>query len=354
MKKLFQTGLALGNVSGNCNACNIDFSWLYFTPSKLLWLDKIVVTEHLWQLIVGPKESEYKVNRTSDNFQRDLMFKLNKMVFEILDSVGLIQRISDDFVSIHNYEIINRQINDDFELLLENGYMKTQDSHFYSIGENHYCQPMLWTLYFSLLASRKLNANVSLDEEELTYLRTLLPLKMESKIPVSRSDSAINEILEMKIPQVKIWPKFVFNDKKHCLECTKMNSCNDSFLVDVEKNLFSMLEYRQHDEIQEFCRVLNHICDTNFAKRYEVDSKELLHELNLEKVKVQAKLNKTYKKIDNWVKVVGTISAAISLGAFFGHPEFTSFGAAGLFASNVGDKVNNYFKEKYRWVNFIN
>ena len=41
-----------------------------------------------------------------------------------------------------------------------------------------------------------------------------------------------------------------------------------------------MLEYRQHDEIQEFCAVLNHICNTKFINRFEVDSAELLRELN--------------------------------------------------------------------------
>lgn len=209
-------------------------------------------------------------------------------------------------------------------------------------------------MYFALLASRKLNANISLDEEELTYLRTLLPYKLAMDISVSRSSSAINEVLLMKIPQVNIWPEFTFSNKARCFECAKMEKCDDSYLKDVEKNLFSLLEYRQHDEIQEFCGVLNQLCDKKFAERYEVDSKDLLRELNIEKIRVQAKLNKTYKKVDNWVKIVGTISAALSLGAIFKYPELTPFGAIGFFAANVGDKVSNYFKEKYRWVNFVN
>lgn len=354
MKKLFQTGLALGNISGNCEVCNIDLSWLYRTPSKLLWLDKIVVTDHLWNLLVSPKKSEYKANRDVESYQRDLMYKTEKLVFEILDSVGLIEHISDSFVSDDNFEAINTQIDSDFDLLLELGKIKTKDSHIYSIDEYYYCKPKLWTLYFSLLASRQLNANISLDEEELTYLRTLLPLKLEGNVPVSRSSKAINEVLEMKIPQVNIWPNFAFSNKEKCFECTKLDKCNDSYLLDIEKKLFAMLEYRQHDEIQEFCAVLNHICNTKFINRFEVDSAELLRELNIEKVKVQAKLNKTYKKVDNWVKVVGTISAALSLGAIFNYPELTPIGAVGLFSSNVGEKINEYFKNKYRWVNFVN
>lgn len=354
MKKIFQTGLALGNISGNCNVCNIDMSWLYNTPSKLLWLDKIVVTEHLWNLLVSSKKSEYKVMKDGDSFQRDLMNKTEKMIFEILDSVGLVERISDSFVSEKYYNVISKQIDSDFELLLNRGLIKTIDSHIYNIGECRYCIPKLWTLYFALLASKRLDANISLNNEELTYLRTLLPLKLENNVPVSRASNAIDEVLEMKIPQVKIWPEFIFNDKEKCFKCANMNKCNDSYLKDLEKNLFGILEYRQHDEIQEFCAVLNHICDTKFMARYEVDSIELLRELNIEKVRVQAKLNKTYKKVDNWVKVIGTISAALSLGAMFNYPHLSTIGAVGLFSSNVGDTINNYFKNKYRWVNFVN
>ena len=58
--------------------------------------------------------------------------------------------------------------------------------------------------------------------------------------------------------------------------------------------------------------------------------------------------------MDNWVKVVGTISAALSLSAIFNYPELSPIGAIGLFSSNVGEKINNYFKNKHRWVNFIN
>lgn len=354
MKKLFQTGLALGNISGNCSACNIDLSWLYHTPSKLLWLDKIVVTDYLWNLLVSPPRTVYKEDHDINTYQRDLMQKTGKLVFELLDSVGLIEHISENFVSDDNYEAINKQIDSDFDLLLELGKVKTEDSHIYSIGECQYCKPRLWTLYFSLLAARRLDANISLDKEELFYLRTLLPLKLYGDVSVSRSSNAINEILEMKIPQVNIWPKLAFNDKEKCFMCANLDKCNDSYLLDLEKKLFTLLEYRQHDEIQEFCTVLNRICNTRFINQYEVDSAELLRELNIEKVKIQARLNKTYKKVDNWVKVVGTISAALSLGAIFNCPELSPIGAVGLFSSNVGEKINDYFKNKYRWVNFVN
>lgn len=76
------------------------------------------------------------------------MYKTEKLVFEILDSVGLIEHISDSFVSDDNFEAINTQIDSDFDLLLELGKIKTKDSHIYSIDEYYYCKPKLWTLYF--------------------------------------------------------------------------------------------------------------------------------------------------------------------------------------------------------------
>lgn len=350
---MFQTGLALGNLSGNCEVCNIDLSWLYSSPSKLLWLDKIVVTDYLWKLLDNPNLAKYGEINDGDNLRSITYDKSNKLVFDILDSVGLIERISDDFVSDTKCFAINQSLDQDFDLLQKDGIMQSEDSHIYRMGNNIYCKPRLWTLYFSLLASRKLDANISLSAEEMDYLKAILPYRLEMSKSISNSTSAINDILEMKIPQVNIWPDFILSDKKKCLDCAKFDKCNDSYLKDIEKNLFTLLEYRQHDEIQEFCNVLNRICDKKFKDRFEIDSEDLLHELNLERVRVQAKLNKTYKKVEKWTKVVGTLSAALSLGAIFGYPEITPIGAIGLFASNTGETLNQYLKEKYRWVNFI-
>lgn len=110
----------------------------------------------------------------------------------------------------------------------------------------------------------------------------------------------------------------------------------------------------EHEEIIEFCKVLDHICDTKFKNCFEIDSHDLIRELNIEKVKVQRKLNKSYNKVKNWSKLIGIISAGLSLGAIFNNPTITAVGGMGIFASQTMEQINDYFHKKYNWVNFVN
>ncbi len=49
MNKILLTGLALGKDIGLCPVCNYDFEWLLNNPSSLLWADKIIVPETIYQ-----------------------------------------------------------------------------------------------------------------------------------------------------------------------------------------------------------------------------------------------------------------------------------------------------------------
>lgn len=351
MKKIFQTGLAFGNENGTCEACNLNYSWLLNTPSNLLWIDKVVVTKPIWDIIT--KENNDKGKSPSKD-QVLVIGKAIKLVYEILHSVDLIEIVDSNEISEEDSQIIYNQIEEDLNILKNNGEVNTEDNHIYCIGSYRYCIPSLWTLYASLVYSRRNNCNFSLEEDQLVYLRKLLALKESQEFAVSRKSYAINEVLRMYLPEINIWPEYMFEDRKRCLSCGNFTKCDDSYLSSVEKNLFNLLEEREHDEIKEFCQVLDDICDEKFKDSYEVEPEGLLRELQVKKVKVQGKINKVYKKVDNWSKIVTTISSALSLGCFFGHPKLTAIGGVGMFASNAAEKISDYYQNKYKWVNFIN
>ncbi|WP_290378309.1 hypothetical protein [Muribaculum intestinale] len=96
------------------------------------------------------------------------------------------------------------------------------------------------------------------------------------------------------------------------------------------------------------------ICDTKFKNNLEINARDLIRELNIEKVKVQRKLNKSYSNVRNWSKLIGVVSAGLSLGAIFNHPTIAAVGGIGIFASQTIEQVNDYFHKKYNWVNFVN
>lgn len=351
MKKIFQTGLAFGNENGVCELCNLNYSWLFNTPSNLLWVDKIVVTKPIWDIISGKGDASEDKNA---NDQGVIIHKSAKLAYEILNSVGLVEIVDSNEIGKEESDIIFNQIEEDLELLQRQGVINRKDSHLYYIGENGYCQPALWTLYASLLYSRKNNCNFSLEEQELFYLRQLLRYKMNREVSVGRKASAVNEVLEMYLPEVRIWPDYIFSDKDRCETCRNMIKCNDSYLVHIEKRLFKLLQDREHDEILEFCQILDKICDEKFKEAYEISPQDLIKELNIEKVKIQQRIKNVYAKVGKWSKIITTISAGLSLGTIFGHPELTAIGGVGVFASQTVDKINDYYKSKYNWVNFVN
>ena len=351
MKKIFQTGLAFGNENGACEACNLNYSWLFKTPSNLLWVDKVVVTKPIWDIIMSQPET--LDDKTPQNHNL-IIHKAAKLVYEILHSIGLVEIVDSNEIGKEESDLIFDQIRKDIKYLKEEGVITRKEDHLYYIDNNGYCLPALWTLYASLVYSRKHDCNFSIEEHELVYLKKLLHYKVDRIIIVNRNTTAVNEVLEMSLPELRIWPEYLFVVKTHCESCRNMTKCNDSYLIQIEKSLLKLLEEREHEEILEFCQILDRICEKKFKDAYEIDSQDLLRELNIEKVKVQHKLNRVYKRVDNWSKIITTISAGLSLGTLFGYPELTAVGGAGIFASQTIDKINHYFKGKYNWVNFVN
>lgn len=351
MKKVFQTGLAFGNENGACEACNLNYSWLFNTPSTLLWIDKVVVTKPVWDIIMAPIPE----GPIDDESKHGLIVqKTARLTYEILDSVGLVERVESNEIGEEETNLIYDQVEEDLELLKSVGEIQKEDGHLYYMNKMHYCIPSLWTLYASMLYSRKHNCNFTLDESDLFYLRKLIPYKLGPKTVVSRKSAAINEVLEMTLPWIRIWPEYVYVDKQSCEKCRNLVKCDDGYLTSVEKRLFRLLEDREKDEVKEFCLFLDHICDEKFKDAFEISPDDLVRELNIEKVKIQQKLQNVYKKIGRWSKIVTTISAALSLGYLFKHPELTAIGGISGIASQAASRISDYYQQKYKWVNFVN
>lgn len=264
---------------------------------------------------------------------------------EIVDSNG---------ISDKEEELIYNQIKDDINWLREIGLASTQDEHMYSVGDYEYCVPMLWSLYAAMLFSRRSNCNFSLDNRELAFLQTLIPLKLGQEITIGRKSNAIAEVLEMYIPEVKLWPEYLLANLTTCNACANMRKCDDSYLDSIERNLFVLLKQRENEEMLELRNVLDYICDTKFKYATEINPRDLIRELNIEKVKVQQKLNKSYSRVKRWSRVIGIISAGLSLGALFGKNTLAAVGGVGVFASETIEQLNEYFKKKYNWVSFVN
>jgi len=355
MKKIFQSGLAFGLENGACQACNLNYSWLFDSSLNLLLVDKIVVTQSIWNVLMK-KPKEIKKDDVFTEKGSEIRFQaIIKRVYEILQNVGLIEIIDGNKITENDSDIIYKQIEEDIDLLYGNKLIKTEDKHLYYIGKYGYCIPKLWTLYASLLFSRRTNYNFSIEDEDFIYLNTLLPLKLNNEVFVGRRYTAINQVLELFLPEINIWPTFLFEKKDRCQVCKNLKECNDTYLISMEKNLLNLLRHRERDEIIELGNVVERICDEKFKRAYEIAPLDVVRELNIEAVKIQHKLNKVYKNVNKCSKLIVTISSCISLGLLFKNPQVaTIFGGVAAVTSHFSEQINKYYQEKYQWVNFIN
>lgn len=346
MKNILQSGLALGIPTQHCNCVNIDYNWIFENPTNFLWVDNVIVTESMWSIITGTGPLGFVEKTKEDSFTKTV-----RLIYNILYDVGIVKIISDKCISQEEGDDLLKQIEGDMELLGD--LVKEQGNHM-KIGRHCYCAPALWSLYAALYLSRNNNACFMLDKSEIAFLKKILPLKIDKQIRIASSNTAINEVLNMKLPAFELGHPYLADSVNKCNQCAKETKCKDEYLAVIEKQVFALLEYRERDEIKQLCTLMDRICTERFKEEYEIDPKDLLHEINVEKVKVQRKLNTTYKNIEKWKNIVMTISAGLSLGGFFGYGTLSAVGGIGLLAADVVGANISQSEKKHRWVNLFN
>ena len=346
MKNILQSGLALGIPTQHCSCVNMDFNWIFANPTNFLWVDNVIVTESMWGIITGTGSLGFVEKSKQDSFSKAV-----RLIYNILNDVGIVKVVSDSSISQEEGEALSKQIENDVELLGDS--VKEQGDRM-KIGRYCYCLPALWTLYAALYLSRNNDACFMLDQSEVAYLKKVLPLKIGRQVRVASSTTAINEVLKMKLPELELGHPYLADSINKCGQCVNENRCSDEYLSEIEKQIFTLLDYREHDEIKQLCNLMDRICSEQFKDDYEIDPKDLLHEINVEKLKVQRKMNTTYKNVERWKNVVMTISAGLSLGGFFGNGIMSAVGGMGLLAAEVVEANISQIEKKYRWVNLFN
>ena len=349
MKNIFQSGLAIGIPNGCCSCNNMNFSWLYDNPVNLLWVDKIIITQNMWDIIMDCKCS------TAIREGKETPFaKSTKLIYSILHDAGLVEIIPDNSINEATTNGIYNLISSDLELL---GDMVKEDESLLRVGDYCHCIPSLWSLYASLYLSWRNDASFMLEEREISYLKQVLPLRMpqnSSNFSIGGMSSVINEVLRMSLPKLELGHPYLSDSVEHCNLCARLSTCRESYLRDTEKQVFTLLNYRQRDEIHQLCILMDKICSEKFRIGYEINADDLIHEINIEKLRVQKKINNSFKKIEKWKNIVMTISAGMTLGAFFSHPLIAEIGAAGVLASEVTSNILAQKEKQYSWVNLFN
>lgn len=306
----------------------------------LLWADKVIVTQNEWKEIIRDKDSAKG--------------KAVKLVFERLQAEGLVQIISDAVISPSRAETILKNIETDLEYI-EDLYTESEDEHdpTMKIGQFQFCVPSLWTLYAAIELSWIYNASFSLEQNELAYLMALIPGKFEKEILAGRN-LAIDEVLSLYLPSVKLGHSYLIDSEQgRCSECVHMDNCSSNYLVQIEKQIESILAFRQYDEIRMTCEVMDKICERSMMQGHVLTGDELWDDLQEEAAKTKKAIKRKLPKIKLWSKISSYVSIGLGAASFLN----PILGASAAIPAVVGQCLSSYgenIKKESSWVNFVN
>lgn len=338
-KNILVTGLVLGNETDMCSCCDINLEWLFNHPSDLLWVNKVVVTQNEWKIIIGDNDSA--------------MGKATKLIFQRLQAEGLIRIISDTAISPSRAEIILKNIETDLEYI-EDLYTESDDEHdpILKMGQYQFCVPRLWTLYAAIELSWLYNASFSLEQDELAYLLALIPRKYNKDISTGRN-VAIDEVLSLYLPSIELGHSYLIDSERGlCPKCVYEEDCSSNYLTHIEKQLESIMTIRQYDEIRMTCEIMDKICERSMLLGHVLTGDELWDDLQEEAKKTEKTIKRKLHKIKRWNKISSYVSIGLGAASFL-NPLFGAGAAVPAVASQCLSSYEDYLKKESSWVNFV-
>lgn len=339
-KNILITGLILGKETQMCPCNNINVGWLFDRPTDLLWADKIILTQNEWEELITDAESAIS--------------KTTKLIFERLQAEGLVQIIPDTIITPSRAETIMESIETDLGLI-EDLYTESDKDNdpVMKMGQYHFCIPSLWTLYAAIELSWYYNASFSLTQDELAYLMALIPRKFEREILTGRN-MAIDEVLSLYLPSVKLGHAYLFDSEKgECSKCAHSADCSNKYLIEIEKQLESILKLRQYDEIRKTCEVMDKICERSAMEGHVLTGEELWGDLQEEAIKTAKTTKSKLHKIKLWRKISSYVSIGLGFSSFF-NPLLGAGAAIPALAGEILSSCGENTKKETSWVNFVN
>ena len=346
-KSILLTGLILGKETTMCPCTNINYRWLFQRPSDLLWMDKIIVTQNEWNELMRDMSESSKENRLA-------IRKSLKLVFEILDSEGLIQIVPDTIISQSRAELILQSIMSDLELI-EDLYKESEneDDPLIRMGQYEFCVPSLWSLYAAIELSMDLGASFSLEEDELAYLAALIPRKFRKEIQAGRN-MAMDEVLSLYIPSVELGHDYLNGSSMgKCSDCVHSDKCEREYLSDIEKQMNRIINMRQYDEIRMTCEIMDRICEKSIETGHVLTGEELWSDLQEEADRMGKRIRRMLPKVQLWRRISTMVSIGLGAASFL-NPIIGASVVAPTVVEHLLASSEEKMKKETSWVNFVN
>lgn len=351
--KILITGLALGNEVGICNVCNFDFDWIIEYPSTLLWADKIIISNNIWDIINNertlPKKKEFN--------------KSLKLIFDLAKDKGLIEifntsKILNKKISNILFSEIERDIKIFPKIYPETAFFKEEEKFTaLVINGDEYCIPYLWNIYASLFLSQYFNAECYFNRKIMNYCSYKFganSVHEEVNLEGIARFQSFHKVFESYFPNNPLFSSYAWENKKKCQECKNEIQCQDTYLIEIEKNLKQIFEWREYDEFFQIRQIINKIIEKKQIEDSIIDPNEVFKDFRSEELIINNKIKNRFPKIQRWANLTTIISIPVALmGLASGNPLITMPGAVIGGIAKSTDEFIKYLTNKYNWVAFL-
>ena len=353
MNRLLVTGLALGTEADVCQVCNFDYSWLLRYPSILIWADKIMVTEAIWDSIIAeiwPQPRE--------------LAKCFKIIFETAKSEGIIEIVDPSPVVKNEIkEMIYEQIDKDLELFklhfpdkVSTQKMGDKDSSpvetiLDGVG---YCPAYIWSIYAGLILARTLKANCLFDYEVMHYCRYKFGItNLPTEGDIAKLES-FRKIFDSKIPNEPLIPGYAIEARDKCSSCVYEVKCKDTFLLTLETDLKKYLKWREYDEITELKTMIERVIKKQYEINELINPNDVISNFYDKEKKLRKKIHSVFPKVKRWANITTMVSIPIGvIGIASGGSLITFAAASTVGLSQLTKELIQLLENKYRWVTFL-
>jgi hypothetical protein len=199
MNKVLVTGLGIGNSFGICKVCKLDYSWLIYNPSTLIWADKIFIMKNSWE------EQKKSQSKESKGINMVLDIAYDNGLIELIDAKEIFQeKVADEIM--HEVTSDTKRLRE----LFPNSIIKGDDGvpDEIIVDGIHFCAPRIASLYGSLKIAKELDANSLLSRPYYEYLKYKCGLDLD----LSNRTTIINEIMSIYLPNELVLHNYAFTE----------------------------------------------------------------------------------------------------------------------------------------------
>ena len=337
MNKVFISGTAVGNELNLCEPCLLDFSWLIQKPDTLIWADKIVITKKALKKYLARNNTKSE--------------KTIKLILEIAKDNNILEIIEIDEELKKTAEPYYEKSIEEFKKLTKilpiknSGISKDDIVKEIKIENEYYCLPYIASLYTQIGIANKVGANCLFSERDFTYLKHI------NAVDRTR---IFNEIFNIYFPNELIH-SYAFEKENRCQECSKFIECKDTYLKEIEKNMFKILEWRNYDEIYMAKHEIDKIIKLKEKLNDSYDIEDVKKEFIEKQKKINKNIKKVFPKIKRWTNLATIISTPTTICSAISNnmpATIVSAGVGGI--SKMIDEGLKYYENKNNWVSFIN